>query len=325
MLQPKIKHNYTFTIKKCHQCGGSFGPENFSPSRSLFNKDGYLPICNTCLNDYLKENDYSWEAVDKICQYGDIPFIPKEWERIKEMNEPETAFSSYASIFQQSEYENLGWDDYYKQFKKLKEINLIEDELPALRDEKFKRLKEKWGFNYDDEALLYLERLYDGILTTQNINGALQHDQALKICKLSYEIDCRIREGSDFDKILASYDKLVKTAELVPKNVKNINDFDTLGELIKWFEKKGWKCKYYDNVSRDIVDETIKNFQSFNQRLYTNESGIGEEITKRLEILKQSQELEENLYDTNKEYDLDEFENDGFDELMNGDFNPEVE
>jgi hypothetical protein len=45
-------------------------------------------------------------------------------------------------------------------------------------------------------------------------------------------------------------------------------------------------------VPRDVVDETIANIQAFNQRLYTNESGIGEEITRRLENLKTAQQLE---------------------------------
>lgn len=324
-LEPKIKKETSFVIKKCERCGGSYGPENFSKTNSFFFKDGYLPICNTCITDYLKENDFNWRAVDKVCQWSDIPFIPKEWERLREMNEDENIFQVYSMIFQSKEYDNLNWGDYYEQFKELKDNELIEDELPKLRDEKFRRLKEKWGPNYDDEALLYLERLYEGILKTQNVNGALQVDQALKICKMSYEIDCRIRAGADFDKILSSYDKMVKTAEFIPKNVKNINDFDTMGELIKWFEKKGWKNKYYDGVTRDIVDETIKNFQSFNQRLYTNESGIGEEISKRIEALKSTQELENNLYDINTEYDLDNYEDEGFNSLMKEDFNPELE
>ena len=154
-------------------------------------------------------------------------------------------------------------------------------------------------------------------MTTQNVNGALQVDQALKICKMSYEIDCRIREGADFDKILASYDKLVKTAEFTPKNVKNINDFDSVGELIKWLEKRGWKNTFYDDVSRDIVDETMQNFQAFNQRLYTNESGIGEQITERLNNLKSVALIEqESYYGTNTEYDLDEYENEGYSQLV---------
>lgn len=323
-LEPKIKHNYGFTIKKCNRCGGSFGPENFSPTRSIFSNDGYLPICNTCLNNFLRENDFDWRAIDKICQYADIPFIPKEWERIKEMADEENLFSTYATIFQGEEYESLGWDSYYKQFKSLKEVGLIEDELPKLRDEKFKKLREKWGGNYADEDLVYLEGLYTGLLATQNVNGALQVDQAQKICKISFEIDSRIREGADFDKLLTSYDKLVKTAEFTPKNVKNATDFDSVGELFRWLEKRGWKNKFFDNVTRDIVDETMKNVQNFTQRLYTNETGISEEIDRRVATLQSAKELED-YYDTNKEYDLDEYDNAGYEELMKGEeFNPSL-
>ena len=323
-LEPKIKHNYSFTIKKCDRCGGSFGPENFSPSRSIFCKDGYLPICNTCLNNFLKENDFNWRDVDKVCQYADIPFIPKEWERLKEMTDEDNLFSTYATIFQGEEYEGLGWDSYYEQFKNLKEVGLIEDELPRLRDEKFKKLREKWGGNYADEDLVYLEGLYTGLLATQNVNGALQVDQAQKICKISFEIDSRIREGADFDKLLTSYDKLVKTAEFTPKNVKNATDFDSVGELFRWLEKRGWKNKFYDNVTRDIVDETMKNIQNFTQRLYTNETGISEEIDRRVAALQSAKELED-YYDTNKEYDLDEYDNVGYEELMKSEeFNPNI-
>lgn len=323
-LEPKIKHNYSFTIKKCNRCGGSFGPENFSPSRSIFCKDGYLPICNTCLNIFLKENDFNWRDVDKICQYADIPFIPKEWERLREMTDEDSLFSTYATIFQGEEYEGLGWDSYYEQFKNLKEVGLIEDELPKLRDEKFKKLREKWGGNYADEDLVYLEGLYTGLLATQNVNGALQVDQAKKICKISFEIDSRIREGDDFDKLLTSYDKLVKTAEFTPKNVKNATDFDSVGELFRWLEKRGWKNKFYDNVTRDIVDETMKNVQNFTQRLYTNETGISEEIDRRVAALQSAKELED-YYDTNKQYDLDEYDNAGYEELMKSEeFNPNI-
>ena len=59
-----------------------------------------------------------------------------------------------------------------------------------------------------------------------------------------------------------------------------------MGELVKWFEKKGWRNRFYDNVTRDIVDETIKNLQAFNQRLYTNETGMKLPVElKRLSLL----------------------------------------
>lgn len=314
-MQPKIqKAPAPFVVKKCNICGGSYGPESFIKTRSLFYPDGYLPVCADCVEKMLTEQDFNWELVDKLCQYADIPFVPAEFERLHEMN-GNKVFSVYAEVFLSSEYEGLGWKEYYNEFLKLKEAGVIEDELPILKEERRKKLKEKWGSNYDDEELQYLENLLDGLLQTQNISGALQFDQALKICKISLNLDSKIREGADFDKLMGSYDKLVKTAEFTPKNVKNASDFESTGELIKWLEKRGFKSKYYDNITKDIVDETIKNIQAYNQRLYTNESGIGDEITRRIEALKSAKDLE-NYYNIGQEFDIDEFENEGYEELM---------
>lgn len=313
-MQPKIKQATPFIVKTCSICGGTFGPEGFIKTKSLFYPDGYLPMCADCIKQLLIEHNFDWDLVDKLCRYTDIPFIPAEFERLHESN-GDNVFQVYADVFLSSEFEGLGWKQYYEEFLRLKEKGHIEDELPILKEEKRKQLKEKWGSNYDDEELQYLENLLDGLLQTQNISGALQFDQALKICKISLNLDSKIREGADFDKLMGSYDKLVKTAEFTPKNVKNASDFESTGELIKWLEKRGFKSKFYDNVTRDIVDETIKNIQSYNQRLYTNESGIGDEITRRIEALKTIKDLE-NYYDVGKEYDLDEFENDGYEELM---------
>ena len=322
-LQPNIARKRNFALKQCNRCGAALTSDAFAPTKSIFYSDGALPICNSCISDYLESYDFDWEAVNKVCQWADIPFVPKEWERLREMN-GSNVFAVYAEVFAQSEYEDLGWHDYFQAFKDLKASGDIEDELPGIADQKRKQLQERWGANYDDEALRYLENLYNGLMTTQNVNGALQVDQAIKICKMSYEIDNRIREGSDFDKLLASYDKLVKAAEFTPKNVKNINDFDSVGELIKWLEKRGWKNTFYDGVTRDIVDETIKNFQNFNQRLYTNESGIGEQITERINALKQAKAIEEeSYYGTNKSYDLDTYDDEGYSQLVKDeDFNP---
>lgn len=318
-LTPNIqKKKKNFLLKECSHCAGSFGVEGFAPTRSIFYADGVIPICNDCVDQLIREHDGDWDFIDEICQMANIPFVPKEWENIAEMN-PRGAFYKYAQIFLNSEYDGIGWSDYFKAFRSLRDAGKIEDELPGLSEDKRARLKKTWGANYDDAALDYLDMLYQGLLSTQNINGKLQIDQAQKICKMSYEIDRRIEEGTDFDKILASYDKLVKIAEFTPKNVKNINDFDTFGEAAKWMEKNGWRNRFYDNVTRDIVDETLKNFQNFVQRLYTNESNIGDEVNRRIEALKKTAAIEnDDYYGTNKEYDLDQFERDGYEVVFEG-------
>ena len=307
---------------QCPRCGEMQGKSNFSYTKSFLFPNNRLPICNQCVKEILVAEDFSWDVVDKLCQYADIPFVPTEFEKLRALN-GDDVFPFYAELFKDSSFEGLDWTDYYNEFKRLKEEKLIENELPEIREEKLRKLRKKWGANYDEEELRYLEDLYNGILATQSVNGALQIDQAEKLCKISLEIDSKIREGKDIDKILSSYDKLVKVAEFTPKNVKSASDFESVGELIKWLERRGWRNKYYDGVTRDIVDETIKNFQSYNRRLYTNESGIGEEITRRIEALKNARVLEQqntDYYNTNQEYDLNEFEDKVFEDLENADF-----
>ena len=305
-----------FSSKKCARCGQMKDSFSFLRTKSFMYPTGYVDVCVDCLGEILEESGFSWNTMDKICQYLDIPFDMKRFAEMTDMNSAPDLLKGYNLIYFSEEYEGIDWKSYQEAYDELKEAGALDEVVPGLADEKRRQLQEKWGYNYDEEALTYLENLYDGLLLTQNINGALQGDQAIKICKISYEIDCRIREGADFDKLLASYDKLVKTGEFTPKNVKNASDFESMGELCRWLEKKGFKNQFYDGETRDVVDETIKNIQSWNQRLYTNESGIGDEITQRIQALKTAAELE-SYYDLNdKDTDFDNYENEGFEQLF---------
>jgi hypothetical protein len=48
----------------------------------------------------------------------------------------------------------------------LKEVGLIEEEIPELRDKRYSELRRKWGENYDDDELNRLEDLYRGLMNT---------------------------------------------------------------------------------------------------------------------------------------------------------------
>ena len=302
-------------MKLCEKCGMMMAEKNFIQVRSPFFTDGYTPICTNCLTKLIELDGNNWNAVDRVCRWLNVPFVPAKFEEIKEQN-PFNYLKVYCEFFLDEEFKGIDWGDYFKAFSDLKKKGTLEDEIPLVSEAHRRELWQKWGPNYDDEALNYLENLYNGLLATQNVNGALQTDQALKICKISYELDNRIRGGQDFDKILTAYDKLVKTAEFTPKNAKNINDFDSIGELIAWMEKRGWKNPYYDDVPKDIVDETMQNIQAFNQRLYVNESGIGEEINRRLEALKNARVNESDEFVEKETFDLDQYESDGYDGLF---------
>jgi hypothetical protein len=65
--------------------------------------------------------------------------------------------------------------------------------------------------------------------------------------------------------------------------------------------------------------------------LYVNESNIGDEVTRRMEALKRTAELEggdSNYYGTGNEHDLDSFEREGYEVTFDGeedDFTVELE
>ena len=312
--------------KTCSICKREREASSYIRSKSRFFSDGRLPICKHCLGVMGELEDFNWNFVDEYCRWVDIPFIPEKFEEIKETNLRDDILEIYTNLFFNEEYEKVDWSSYNDAYIELKKEGGLKEVIPLMKEEERRKLQEKWGFNYMDEELRYLETLYDGLLMTQNISGALQGDQAIKICKISCELDRRIREGEDFDKMLSSYDKLVKVAEFTPKNVKNANDFETISELVRWLEKRGFKNQYYDDVTRDVVDETIKNIQNWTQRLYTNESNIGDEITQRIQSLQNIAQME-NYFDVGeKDVDFDEYENEGFESLFNNeDFIVELE
>lgn len=308
-------------LKECEKCHNTFDYENFVKVKSQFFVDGYLPICNDCVEKMMLLNENNLDFFDKICQWADIPFLTKEWDNLYRYNKEKT-FTLYAQMYIDGKYENADWSEITKKYKQLEKEGKLETSVPALQKEKLHQLYEKWGANYTEEELQYLENLFQGILNTQNVVGDLQIDNAKKICKISLIIDNKIRAEEDFKDDLSSYDKLVKIADFTPKNIKNANDFNSVGELFAFLEKRGWINKFYDGAERDIVDNTMKNIQLYNRNLYINETGISEDIERRIEGLKVAQELQDE-YDAPQD-DLDSYEAAGYDLEEQEEFQEEI-
>lgn len=308
-------------LKECEKCHNTLDYENFVKVKSQFFIDGYLPICNDCIEKMMLLNENNFDFFDKICQWADIPFLIAEWDNLYKYNKEKT-FTLYAQMYIDGKYENADWSEVTKKYKQLEKEEKLEKAVPTLQKEKLHQLYEKWGANYTEEELQYLENLFQGILNTQNVVGDLQVDNAKKICKISLIIDNKIRAEEDFKDDLAAYDRLVKIADFTPKNIKNANDFNSVGELFAFLEKRGWINKFYDGAERDIVDNTMKNIQLYNRNLYINETGINEDIERRIEGLKVAQELQDE-YDAPQD-DLDSYEAAGYDLEEQEEFQEEI-
>lgn len=316
------------STKKCCECGeiyavgsttGTAGnTSKFLPVNNFIFGDGFIPVCNYCIEKrvrlvYANSGDETpyWHFLDELCQLLNIGFNPSLWEKLHKTHGFKT-FIVYSNMMRETEADMPDWHYLNKKYLELQKIEKLDDEIPELREAKIRKLQQKWGANYCEEDLAFLENLYLGILNSQNMSGDLQIDNAKKICKVSLLIDERIRAGSEFDKILGSYDKLVKIADFTPKNSRNAGDFDSVGELMAWLEKRGWVNRYYDGVTSDIVDNTIKNMQSYVRNLYINENSISEEIDRRIEALNHVAALENDYYDEGK-MDYDKYELEAYD------------
>lgn len=312
------------TCSECgeeYACGGTSGnvgnESKYLPVNS-FLYDDYLPVCNFCIEKRVRkvyeenEGNY-WRFLDHLCQMLNIQFNPSLWEKLAKTHKFKT-FIVYANMMRSSEYETPTWSEQNRRFLELEKERELDDEIPELRMDKVNKLKEKWGFNYTEENLIYLENLLTGIIKSQDVNGAKSYDEAKKLCKVSLLIEERIRAGDDFDKLLRSYESLTKIADFTPKNARNVNDFDSVGELFAWLEKRGWVNKYYDGTTQDIVDNTMKNMQTYLRNLYVNENSIPEEIDRRLEALRHVAAFENKFYDDDKVEDYDKYELEGYNE-----------
>ena len=287
--------------KKCSKCAIEKTTAHYIAVNSKFH-NGSLPICRECIGQMIsneKDEDKKWNLVNKLCQWADIPFIPEEWDKIY-CTKGKDAFGIYCSIFRSEPYNTVDWNMYNEVYLQLKEEQRLEDAIPTLKEKQMNDLRKKWGMSYDDEQLGYLESLHQGLITSQNIVGALNEDQALKLCKISLIIEEKIRAGVDFDKDLRAYDSLAKLSNLTPKNVKEANEFDSFGEVFAYLEKAGWMNKYYDGAVRDEVDNNEKNIKNWLRYLYVNESGVAEEIEERINNLKVAAELEDEEFDENE-------------------------
>ena len=292
-----------FLAKKiCYRCKEEKNTAAYIAVNSIIH-GGSLPICRQCLAKQIDEayqkND-GWNTVDKICQWADVPFIPEYWEKMYE-GHGRDAIGVYISTFRAKPYDTLDWKKYNDVYLQIKEENRVEDALPEVKENLRRKLLQKWGSNYDDEELEYLENLHEGLINSQNIVGALNEDQALKLCKISLIIENKMRAGQDFDKDLKAYDQLSKLANLTPKVIKEANDFNSTGEIYAYLEKKGWVNEYYDDEIRDEADYTLKDIKLWNQYLYVNETGIAEDIEQRIENLKLAAQL------TNGKFNESEF------------------
>ena len=123
-----------FEDKKCECCGKYKTSLNYLKTKSFMFPSGYSNICTECLGRRLEVDD-SWEVMDKICQYLDMPFKIDLYEKLSKDNAPAALLQAYAMQMGSEEYEGIDWTSYQEAYKELEERGALVDVVPGLADE----------------------------------------------------------------------------------------------------------------------------------------------------------------------------------------------
>ena len=203
--------------------------------------------------------------------------------------------------------------DYFDQQNGITEEDLGID----LTDDDKLMLRLKWGKAYKPEEWVQLEKLYNDMMESYDIQTAGHIDTLKKICKTSLKSD-QLLDMGDVDgaqKMIKMYDMLMKSGKFTAAQNKTEsgNVVDSISELIAMCERDGFFPRYYVDGPQDKVDRTIQDFQKYTRTLVTEEMNLGNLIENAVRQIQADKEKEA-IQDADAAGDDDAFESELFDE-----------
>lgn len=185
-------------------------------------------------------------------------------------------------------------DDY---FARMSGAQVEEDDLVSdLTEEDMLYLRLKWGKTYKPEEWVQLEKLYNEMMESYDIQSAGHIDTLKLVCKTSLKANQLIDIGDieGFQKMSKVYDSLMKSGKFTAQQNKAEKGeyVDSISELVALCEKDGFIPRYHIDEPKDKVDRVLQDLQSYTRSLVMEEMNLGnliENAVKQIEIDKQKE------------------------------------
>ena len=297
--------------RKCIKCRESKPEHLFQYTPSKFFPAHRSLICTPCLETMVNQENLG--EVDRLCRYLDVPFDLDKWTSLYAQHKEHT-LTAYFNMLYDAHYSALQWADENERWRLAREENAIDEEIAALSDAKMRKLKKTWSSVYTKDELLFLDEYYNQIIATQNVSTPILEHYARDLCEIELRIKKGLRDGADIKKDMDARDNIIKIAKFEASNAKNVADFESVGELMIYYGKKGWHPKWHEEP-RDSVDFCMENIQNYLKRLVINEGNFSEQV----EDARQRYNLTERLeHIENEDVELDgmsDIQYEGLDEL----------
>ena len=260
---------------------------------------------------------YGWADTDKLNALNDEKRAIQKEEREKFEEEIKKQFEAgeigeaeYKTMIsaetQNKEYMSRPiTQPEFSQDKYFSENNEIVQEqmnslISELTQEDKKVLAMKWGVLYRPEEWIELEKDYNNMMNSFDIQDADTINTLILICKTNLKMNQALDAGD-----IEGYQKLSKVSESLRKSAKftaaqnkeQKNDYvDCVGELVTMCEKDGFIPRFETDIPQDKVDLTLKDMNDYVYKLVTKDLAFGqhmEDALKKIEIQKQMNETTE--------------------------------
>jgi hypothetical protein len=247
--------------------------------------------------------DYSWADTEKIQALNEERLQANNAERaaydeeIKkrfedgEISEAEyktlTSTSSQNAATELQHINNLGQPQFNGN-NPYNENNFVpEDQLPdlaaELTDEDKTYLLMKWGRFYTPNEWIELEKTYNEMTNSFDIQDADTINTLLLICKTNLKMNQSLDSGDieGFQKLSKVSESLRKSAKFTAaQNKETKEDFvDCIGNMVAYCEEKGGQIPKYElNYDLDLVDKVISDMKDYTKNLIYEDKALAKQI-----------------------------------------------
>lgn len=239
----------------------------------------------------MKRQGFSASEIDQALEQGRVP-IPEGELEIPQYSDDAEKGSAIA-------------EDYVAQPE-------IEIEPLDLTEEDKRYLLLKWGKMYRPDEWVWLEKLYNEMMASYDIQTAGHIDNLKKLCKTSLKaeqlLDIGDIEGAQ--KAIKMYDVLMKSGKFTAAQNKDAQGefVDSVGEIVALCEQEGFIPRYYTDGPQDKVDYTIRDMQRYTRTLVTEEMHLGELIEQAIKNNEKEDAQKEVDIDLNEDSDIENIE-----------------
>lgn len=256
-------------------------------------------VANNKMEEAMKRQGYDAQAIAKAIEKASFPVPDHELEQPDFDDEP-----MYGG----------GGNDYFDSICEVPEDTSIVD---ALTDEDKLYLRMKWGKTYKPDEWVQLEKLYQEMKESYDIQGAGHEDTLKLVCKTSLKsnqlLDMGDVEGAQ--KMVKMYDMLMKSGKFTASQNKTERGdaVDSISEIVAICEKDGFIPRFYTDGPQDKVDRTLQDLQKYTRSLITEEMNLGNLIEQAVRQIQEDKEKEAQR-DADAADDDEAFEAELFDE-----------